>query len=256
MGGRRWTEAEDDLLRARYRDTLTAELARILNRRAKAVHHRANAMGLFKSMALISETARQRNIERNLRGLGNQGQFQPGLVPWNKGLSYHAAGRAVLTQFKPGNKPQTWRPVGSLRVVDGQLQCKVSDEPGHGHRRWKPVSRVVWEAAHGPVPPGHLVVFKPGRASIDPELITPDAVELITREEHVRRNSVHRLPPELREIHRLRARLTRLIREAERAASGAADTPGHASPATASSAAPSVPAGKHTHHHPTDTITP
>lgn len=217
MGGRIWTEAEDAVLRARYPNELTADLAAQLGRAVKSVLNRAHCLGLHKSIDTISRIARQRNIERNERGLANAGHFQPGHATWNKGLDYKAGGRSVLTQFQPGGKPWTWKPVGALRVVEGQLQRKVNDDPGRHSVRWKPVSRLVWEAANGPVPAGHLVVFKPGRSTCDPDLITLDAVELITRAEHVRRNSVHRLPPELRQIHRLRAVLTRTINAAVKA---------------------------------------
>ena len=97
--------------------------------------------------------------------------------------------------------------------MDGQLQRKVNDNPGNNTDRWKPVSRLVWEAANGPVPPGHLVVFRPGCSTTNPALITLDTVELITRSEHARRNSWTRLPPELREITRLRATLTRFTNQ-------------------------------------------
>jgi hypothetical protein len=35
------------------------------------------------------------------------------------------------------------------------------------YRNWVAVHRLVWEQAHGPVPPGHIVVFRPGRHTTD-----------------------------------------------------------------------------------------
>ncbi len=213
MGGRSWTPAEDAFLRAHYAHAVTTDLARQLGRGHKATLNRANDMGLRKSVETITLIARERNRQRNEAGLANAGHFTPGHATWNKGMDYKAGGRSVETQFQPGDKPWTWKPIGSLRIVDGQLQRKVNDNPGNNTDRWKPVSRLVWEAANGPVPPGHLVVFRPGCSTTNPALITLDTVELITRAEHARRNSWTRLPPELREITRLRATLTRFTNQ-------------------------------------------
>lgn len=241
MGGRAWTPAEDAILRASYAACVTTDLARQLGRGHKATLNRAHDLGLRKSVETIATIARERNRQRNAAGLANAGHFQPGHATWNKGMDYQAGGRSVATQFAPGNKPWTWKPVGSLRIVEGQLQRKVNDDPGNNTDRWKPVSRLVWEAANGPVPAGHLIVFKPGCATTDPALITLDAVELITRAEHAQRNSWTRLPPELREITRLRATLTRFTNQRAR-------------DQAARSTSPSAPADQATH--PTDTSHP
>jgi hypothetical protein len=116
------------------------------------------------------------------------------------------------TQFKDGSRPHTWVPVGSYRINgDGYLDRKVNDLPGPNTVRWKPVHRLVWSDAHGPVPEGCTVVFKPGRRTTVLELITVDAVECITRAELMARNSIHNLPPALVEIHQLRGTLKRAI---------------------------------------------
>ena len=78
-------------------------------------------------------------------------------------------------------------------------------------RRWVAVHRLVWEAAHGPVPDGHVVVFLPGKRTAELDGITLDVVELVTRRELMRRNSVHQMPKELVELVRLRGVLTRQI---------------------------------------------
>jgi len=225
MGGRKWTPEQDAILREHYANTLTTTLAEQLGRECKSVLNHANVLGLRKSPDHIAKIARERNRQRNEANIDNPGRFKPGLVPWNKGMDYRAGGRSLATQFQPGGKPWTWKPIGSLRIIEGQLQRKVCDAPGGDHNRWNPVSRIVWEAANGPVPPGHLVVFRPGMASTDPERITIDTVELIDRAEHARRNSVHRLPQELREIHRLRATLTRVTNQRAKRNTQGSDQP-------------------------------
>lgn len=204
-----WQPWEEQFLREHYADSLTVHLAEVLGVSIKRVLAKANSMGLKKSVALIAETARERT-SRPDHG-SRRTRIQPGQAPWNKGTHFVAGGRSAETRFKPGTRPHTWVPVGSYRVVEGMLERKVNDLPGPNTVRWKPVSRLVWEAAHGPVPPGHTVVFRPGRKTTDPALITLDALECISRDELMRRNSIHRYPPELVEIHRLRGALNRQI---------------------------------------------
>ncbi len=207
-----WTADEESYLRAHYVNTLTVDLARQLGCGITRVLAKANSMGLKKSKDVIAETARERS---NRPGHGSQRtRIQAGQEPWNKGLHYLAGGRSAETRFKPGIRPHTWVPIGSYRTTEGGrvLEQKVNDLPGPNSVRWKPVSRLVWEAAHGPVPAGHLVVFKPGRQTADPALITLDALECIDRRERMRRNSLHTImPPELRGLVQLRGVLARTI---------------------------------------------
>lgn len=210
-----WSEFEVEVLRKHYATTLTTDLADLLNRPVSRLLAKANALGLKKSRELIAETARKR-IEEDPSHGSRRTRIQPGTPPPNKGLKHPpgwAPGRMADTQFKPGKRPHTWVPVGSLTVnADGYLDRKVADGQGPRHKFWKPVHRLVWEEANGPVPDGHVVVFKVGRKSTDPALITLDAVELVTRSELMRRNSFHNnYPPELVEITRLRAQITRQI---------------------------------------------
>ena len=89
---------------------------------------------------------------------GLTGQYQKGNVPYNKGKHPPTVGRMAETQFKPGNKPHTWRPVGSERInVDGYIEVKVKDP-----KTWKAKHRLIWEEHNGPVPKNHVVVFKDG----------------------------------------------------------------------------------------------
>lgn len=219
MKRRYWTPAEEQLLREHYANTRTEVLAKLFDRDTRRVLAKANSMGLYKSLELIAEIAREKTLE--LTHGGRQYQFKPGIVPWNKGTSYVAGGRSAETRFKPGMKPPTWVPVGSYRVVTNknggpELQQKINDDPGPTNVRWKPVARLVWEAEHGPVPEGHIVVFKPGRRTTKAEEITLDAVELITRRQLMKRNTIHNLPPEFAEVARLKAVLHRVINQREK----------------------------------------
>lgn len=211
MKRRLWTPQEEQYLREHYAHTLTADIAAALGMAPKRVLAKANAMGLHKSVELISATARARTGADHPSVAYRWGA---GHEPWNKGVpgstGHHPNTRA--TQFKPGSKPPTWVPVGSFRIVGGALEVKYSDNPGYPRARWKFYGRHLWEQAHGPVPKGHLVVFRPGRASTDPQRITLDDVELITRREIMARNSCHRLLKPVEQAIQLRGQITRAIK--------------------------------------------
>lgn len=225
---RYWKPWEEALLRLHYADSRTEDLATVLGRDTKRVLAKANAMGLHKTHEFRAALARQHTMAPDHPSRLHR--FQKGLVPANKGQKRPpgwAPGRMAEGQFKPGSKPHTWVPVGSLRIVHNknggpELQRKVNDDAGPSSVRWKPVSRLVWEAVHGPIPDGHIVVFKPGRRSTQLEHITLDALECITRVQLMRRNSIHALPPEFADVARLKAVLHRAINTRARKESQAA----------------------------------
>lgn len=203
---RPWTDAERALLRELYADTPTAVIAARLGRPLKAVYQQARTLGLSKSPHYMT-----REHGARAREVGKATRFVPGQVSWNKGQHYLPGGRCPETQFRPGNTPHNWVPVGSYRLNgDGYLDRKVSDLR-RGARDWEAVHRLVWKEVHGEIPSGHAVVFKPGRRTTVLEEITPDALELVTRQELMRRNTVHRLPPELKDTIRTLGVLNRKI---------------------------------------------
>ena len=207
-----WTEVELELLRSNYADSLTSDLAIALGRTEKQVLAKAHAMNLHKSRQFIAELARERALAPDHGGIPTR--FKKGIVPANKGIRRPgwAPGDMAKTQFKKGSKPYTWRPIGSYRVTaDGVLERKVNDLPGNSNVRWKGVHVLVWAEVNGPVPAGHVVVFKPGHHTTDLAKITLDVVELLSRAQLMARNTIHNLHPKIVEVSRLRGTLKRAI---------------------------------------------
>jgi hypothetical protein len=211
---RAWTEEELAFIRQHFPHNKTKDLADALGRPYNTVCAQAYRMGLKKTQAFYTD----QGLSGRLVGQrGATTRFLPGLTPWNKGkkglTGLHENCRT--TQFKLGSVPHTWKPVGSYRIVpDGILEQKVGEAAGSSHLRWKPVHRLVWEAAHGPVPTGHVVVFKRGQRTNVLEEISLDRLECITRRENMALNSVHsRYPPELARLVQLRGALVRAIRQ-------------------------------------------
>lgn len=213
MNGRAWTSAEIEAVRTRYPNERCEDIARDLGRTPRGVYARANELGLRKSDAFLASGKAGR-----LDGVrGGATRFAKGHVPANKGLRRPgwAPGRMAETQFTKGVRQgvavKLYKPIGSERISkDGYLERKVNDDLPL-QRRWKAVHRIVWESAHGPIPPGHAVVFRPGRHSVDADEITIDALELVTRAELMKRNSYHNYPQPIPQLIQLRGALNRKI---------------------------------------------
>jgi hypothetical protein len=105
---------------------------------------------------------------------GRDGRFRPGNVPFNKGRKGVVQG-GVETQFKPGHLPWNYRPVGSERInPDGYAEVKTADPDV-----WKGRHIIIWEAANGTVPPGHVIIFADGTR----KNLVPDNLLVVSRRE-------------------------------------------------------------------------
>ncbi|MCQ4165103.1 HNH endonuclease signature motif containing protein [Tahibacter harae] len=210
-----WAAKDRDLVLKHFADTPTAELARRLGRPAYQVSQCAARMGLKKSAAYLASPAACRL--RRGDGTGSATRFRPGQEPWNTGKKgWQAGGRSVQTQFKPGHRSgraaAIYQPVGAERISkDGIRQRKVNDDmPFQG--RWKAVHAINWEAANGPIPKGYLVVFRDGNR----DNVALENLELISRSENLRRNSLHRFPKELVSLCQLKGAVTRQLNKRAR----------------------------------------
>lgn len=206
---RYWTEREVAELRALYPDTTTREIAERLGRTEAQVYNKANGMGLRKSEQYLASPAASRL--RPGAHIGKASQFKKGNKPWNAGKKgYDPGGRSPETRFKKGARPHTWVPIGTETVdKDGYTKRKVRDDapPGQSRRNWKFVHVLLWEEKNGPVPKGHAVVFKDGNK----RNLRIDNLELVSRRDLMKRNSVHRLPKEWAQIVQLKGALQRQI---------------------------------------------
>lgn len=205
---RQWSDRDIERLRALYPDTPMAELMKAFGRPEYSIYNKAYALGLKRSEAYLASEHACRLRRENNPGVGSR--FQKGHASWNKGISFHSGGRSAETHFAPGSMPHNHVPVGTERVTcDGIRQRKTHDD-GPPHRRWKSVHMIIWEEAHGEVPAGHIVVFRDRNATN----IVLENLELITRAENMRRNTIHRYPPELKDTIRQLGRLRKAISEA------------------------------------------
>lgn len=206
-GGKRWwTADEDEVLRELYADVPSKTLAQKLNRSLVSVYGRAKTLGLQKSATFHTSALSGRMKPGECRSPATQ--FQKGHVP--KYISRNVS-HIERWQFRPGQMPPTWVPVGTEIWRQGYLWRKVRDDQRGSRARfnWRQVHLLIWEAAHGAVPAKHCVTFK----NKDPRDLRLENLECVSKAEVRNRNSIHQLPEELRDLIRLKSRVTRRIND-------------------------------------------
>lgn len=225
MSKRQWTEAEDRVMREFYPRLRAVNLADVLKRSVRSVYMRADTLGLSKSEEFFASDRSGRVQRGKQHPAMVASQFTKGQAAWNKGtkgiVGVQEACRA--TQFKkgrPAHEARNYVAIGTERIcADGYLERKLTDDPSIAPaRRWVAVHRIVWEAAHGPIPTGRIVVFRPGMKTAKVEEVTVDRLECITRGEHANRNHPRNRSPELGRLVQLKGAINRQVNRIAREA--------------------------------------
>ena len=99
------------------------------------------------------------------------------------------------TQFKKGHLPHNTKPIGYERInKGGYVEVKVKMRPSNPfcNDNFVLKHRFLWEAANGPIPKGHKVIFADG----DKTNITLDNLRLVTDAKMARLNQNHLIQPD------------------------------------------------------------
>lgn len=199
-----WTTAEVSHLAALYPDAPMTQLQETLGRPKSAIYGKAKELGLKRSAEFLAGEHSGRLRRDDNPGVATR--FQKGHGTWNKGKPFAAGGRSADTQFASGRLPHNHVPIGTeVMATDGYLKIKVA-EPN----TWEWTHRRNWEALHGPIPKGLLLIFRDG----DHANCSVHNLELITRSELMRRNTIHRYPEDLKTTIRQLGKLKRAIEAA------------------------------------------
>lgn len=201
-----WTREEEQYFAERYPIMRTDELAAQLGLKPGQLHDKAVALRIKKDPAWMKAHL-QECARRAHRSPGWKG-FKPGHATWNKGLKHDAGGRSVQTRLQPKSLPHNYRPIGSERLADGYRERKMT-QTGYPPRDWVPVHHLVWaDAGRGKIPKGMALTFRDG----DKSNFAIENLEIVSRAELMRRNSIHNYGPEIAHIGQLKGALLRQIR--------------------------------------------
>lgn len=196
MPQKKYTPEEIEYLMLHFPHENTQVVADQLGRSYSSVAGKASALGLKKSEAFKSDSNKTGHINLLRTGAGNR--YEKGHVPMNKGrrqtdyMTPEAIARTAATRFQKGRLPHN-------TLEDGAISIRNSKGFAYQWIRvrlgvWKLLHRVVWEREKGSIPKGYNVQFKDGN-TLNCAL---DNLELVKRGENMRRNTIHRYPPELK----------------------------------------------------------
>lgn len=97
----------------------------------------------------------------------------------------------LTSWFKPGhtpyNKGKLMRrvPIGA-EAIDSKGYVKVKIAEGKGRKNWQYKHVLLWEAANGPIPPGHVLLFGDGNK----QNVCLENLLLVTKRQRIRMNQL------------------------------------------------------------------
>jgi hypothetical protein len=209
-----WSDEEIARLKKIYPEENTIDVARMLNRTVCSVNGMAHSLGLKKSNKFIADgkSGRINNGQR----IGIKTQFVPGHVPLNKGkkwdeiMTKDAQKRARLTTFQNGRQPHNIKSDGTITIRTDNRGVSF-EWIRIGLAKWIPLFHHVWIQEHGSVPKGHILAFK-DRNPMNTKL---ENLMIMTKAENCKRNSIARIPLEVRQTMTALKKLKKIISEKE-----------------------------------------
>lgn len=200
-----WTEQQVEEIRRRYPHEKTDKIAADLGLPVARVYSKAAWMGLSKTPEYMASPEACRLRRDNPQGVLHR--FPKGHVPANKGVKGVSYPGMEATQFKKGQHPHTWKPIGTERLSkEGYLQRKMADT-GCTRRDYVPVHHLIWKEAGQDIPKGFHLSFKDKNKAN----ITLENLELVSYAEMMKRNSFHNYPKEIVQLIQLRGVVQRQI---------------------------------------------
>jgi HNH endonuclease len=220
----RWTPEQNAIVIREFPARRTIEVAELVGG-----HSLAACLGHARKLGIVKDPDYKRRAWQECgRALAASpaaiaARIKKGNVPLNKGLRRPGwfAGRMRETQFKKGQTPLNYLPIGTIKPnADGYLRIKISAKSngrGANDKAWEFVHRRVWEKAHGPIPKGHRIWWKDGNHAN----CALENLELLSDQEHMARTTIHNLPPALKQVIQLAVALKRKIRKRQEKANAA-----------------------------------
>lgn len=197
-----FTAQEDEIIATNYLSIPIKQLAKNLGRSYTGIMGRINAMGL--------EIPKEIREDRKAIGMYRKGQAPP-----NKGrkqveyMSAEAIERTAKTRFRAGNKPHNSLPEGTVIIKKERKSEKWYKYEVQPKGRMELYHKMMWERVNGKIPESHCLWFLDG----DTMNVELENLELITRAENMRRNSIHNNPAEIQTSIRLISKLNKKLKQ-------------------------------------------
>jgi len=210
----RFSKDEDKIIKELYSNTKTKVIAKKLNRSICSIYNRASILNIKKSPEFLASPECGRLYPGHNKCKSTQ--YPKGHVPANKGKKISAELRKKLkhTFFQKGHKPANTK-------FNGYISLRKDKRSGITYKvirvsegNFKGLHIYNWEKENGPVPEGFIVAFK----TTDTMNCDPENLELITRAESMKRNSLHNYPEDIQQAIHTRSQLTRQINKIKKEA--------------------------------------
>ena len=198
---------QNEIIRQRFPHEKTQGIADDLGLTYSQVANRAYSMGIKKTLEFKkSESSGRHNL---LEG-GKKFRFKKGNVPFNKGKEMPAETyeKVKATMFKKGNRPQNWKPDGTI------VARKDADQSGRVYMyykvadsKWILYHNKVWIDHNGAIPKKSIVRFIDGNT----RNCDISNLEMVSMKENMARNTIQRFPEEIQQIIKLTSKLNKTI---------------------------------------------
>jgi hypothetical protein len=201
MTGRTTFNAEQDaFLKANYLTIPIKAMGDKIGKSSTGIQCRLRQLNLIIPRELIE----QRKLS---------GRIKPGNTPLNKGkkwadfMSPEGMVASRQTTYKKGNLPHNTKFDGALSVRTDTKTQRPYLHLRLAKAKWIMLHVYMWEKENGLTPEGHIIAFADG----NPANCDLNNLECITLAENMRRNTIHRLPDDIKSTIRLTMRLDRKI---------------------------------------------
>lgn len=194
-----FTAEQDQFIRDNYLKIPAKRLAKLIGKSQYGTFYRLKKLGL-KVPDPLKEEWKYQGLKK---GHG-----------WNKGMKQceymdeDSIRRTMPTRFKKGNLPHNTREDGDLSLrADGYIWMRT------GLAKWEMLHRVIYSRHHGiELTCQDNIIFKDGNHNN----FEIENLLLVSHEELMERNTIHRYPEDLKEVMRALSKLKRKIKQYEK----------------------------------------
>jgi hypothetical protein len=199
-----WTDSEINFIKSNYQELSYIDIARYFGRTVLSVYGIAHKLNIRKPVYPWNKNAAGTGICKS-----NSGSFKKNHKSWNLGTKGICKGSS--TSFKKGHIPKNTSFDGCIRI-----RKTNTGRPYKYYRvskmKWILYHVKIWNDTYGPVPPGCIIVFINGN-SMDCRI---ENLEMITKTENMRRNTIQRYPEDLRKVMQVLGKLKHSINEKDK----------------------------------------